>query len=111
MTNDVLDRLLGQLQERATTLPEGSYTTKLLRGGIPKIAEKILEEANEVIEAAGEPGAEGAAHTVREAADVIYHLWVLLAFRGVTLDQVRAELERREGTSGLEEKRRRTEPK
>ncbi|MFN7290566.1 MAG: phosphoribosyl-ATP diphosphatase, partial [Pirellula sp.] len=76
MTNDVLDRLLGQLQERATTLPEGSYTTKLLRGGIPKIAEKILEEAHEVIEAAGEPGTEGAEHTVREAADVIYHLWV-----------------------------------
>ncbi|MFN7842086.1 MAG: phosphoribosyl-ATP diphosphatase [Pirellula sp.] len=111
MTNDVLDRLLGQLQERATTLPEGSYTTKLLRGGIPKIAEKILEEAHEVIEAAGEPGTEGAEHTVREAADVIYHLWVLLAFRGVTLDQVRSELERREGTSGLEEKRLRTEPK
>jgi phosphoribosyl-ATP pyrophosphohydrolase len=111
MTDDVLDRLLGQLQERALTLPEGSYTTKLLRGGIPKIAEKILEEANEVIEAAGEPGIEGAEHTVREAADVIYHLWVLLAFRGVTLDQVRGELERREGTSGLEEKRRRTEPK
>lgn len=111
MTNDVLDRLLGQLQERASTLPEGSYTTKLLRGGIPKIAEKILEEAHEVIEAAGEPGLEGAQHTVREAADVIYHLWVLLAFRGVTLDQIRAELERREGTSGLEEKRRRTEPK
>ena len=111
MTNDVLDRLFAQLQERATTLPEGSYTTKLLRGGIPKISEKILEEAHEVIEAAGEPGVEGAEHTVREAADLIYHLWVLMAFRGVSLDQVRDELQRREGTSGLEEKRRRTEPK
>jgi len=109
MKNDVLDRLLSQLQERATTLPEGSYTTKLLRGGIPRIAEKILEEANEVIEAAGEPGIEGEKHTIREAADLIYHLWVLLALRGVTLDQVRDELQRREGTSGLEEKRRRTE--
>lgn len=111
MQDDVLDRLLSQLNERANTLPEGSYTTKLLRGGIPKIAEKILEEAGEVIEAAGEPGADGLEHTVREAADLIYHLWVLLAFRGVELDQVRAELARREGTSGLEEKRRRTEPK
>ncbi len=99
-----------QLHERVTLLPEGSYTTKLVRGGIPKIAGKIREEAEEVIEAAAEPGDEGKAHTVREAADVIYHLWVLLATRGVCVDDIREELARREGVSGLEEKRRRTEP-
>lgn len=105
--SDVFDRLMAELHHRARELPEGSYTTKLLRGGIPKIAEKIREEADEVIEAAAEPGREGFDHTVREAADVIYHLWVLLASRGITVDEVRNELERREGTSGLVEKQRR----
>lgn len=111
MADDILDRLMQQLQTRVNELPEGSYTTKLVRGGIPKIAEKILEEANEVIEAAGEPGDDGRQHTVREAADVIYHLWVLLATRNINVDDIRNELARREGVSGLEEKRRRTEPK
>ncbi|XZE43249.1 phosphoribosyl-ATP diphosphatase [Pirellulaceae bacterium SH467] len=109
MADDILDRLMEQLHQRVHDLPEGSYTTKLVRGGIPKIAEKILEEAHEVIEAAGEPGDSGTAHTVREAADVIYHLWVLLATRGIDVDAIRDELLRREGTSGLEEKRRRSE--
>jgi phosphoribosyl-ATP pyrophosphohydrolase len=107
MPTDIFDRLMAELQHRVATMPEGSYTTHLLRGGIPKIASKILEEANEVIEAAGQPGQDGKDHTVREAADVIYHLWVLLASCGIPLDDIRRELERREGTSGLEEKRRR----
>lgn len=109
MSDDILDRLMVQLHERAKELPEGSYTTKLIQGGIPKIAGKILEEAHEVIEAAGEPGESGRVHTVREAADVIYHLWVLLATRSIHVDEIRHELARREGVSGLEEKRLRTE--
>jgi len=107
MPNDVLDRLMLELHHRVATLPEGSYTTKLLQGGVPKMGEKILEESNEVIEAAAESGDLGREHTVREAADVVYHLWVLLASRGITVDDIRRELERREGVSGLEEKRRR----
>lgn len=107
MAPDIFDRLMTELHHRAAELPEGSYTTKLLQGGIPKIGSKILEESNEVIEAAGEPGEEGVAHTVREACDVIFHLWVLLASRGISVDSLRLELERREGVSGLEEKRRR----
>ncbi len=97
MPDDIFDRLMTQLHQRARELPEGSYTTKLISGGIAKIASKILEEANEVIEAAGEPGQEGVEHTVREAADVVFHLWVLLAVRGISVDQVRQELTRREG--------------
>lgn len=107
MSDDIFDRLMAELRHRVSDLPTGSYTTKLLQGGIPKIAEKLLEEANEVIEAAGEPGEDGVQHTVREACDVIFHLWVLLASRGVSVDSLRRELERREGVSGLEEKRRR----
>jgi phosphoribosyl-ATP pyrophosphohydrolase len=107
---DVLDRLMVQLHDRAIRLPEGSYTTQLIRGGIPKIAQKILEEANEVIEAAGEPGEAGRDHTIREACDVLFHLWVLLAVRGVGTEDLRKELERREGVSGLQEKASRTQP-
>lgn len=107
MPNDVLDRLMLELHQRVASLPEGSYTTKLLQGGIPKMGAKLLEESNEVIEAAAESGEPGREHTVREAADVVFHLWVLLASRGIVVDDVRRELERREGVSGLEEKRRR----
>jgi phosphoribosyl-ATP pyrophosphohydrolase len=107
MHDDILDRLMTELHQRASELPAGSYTTKLLQGGIPAIAKKIREESDEVIEAAGEPGEAGKSHTIREASDVIYHLWVLLASRGISVDDIRNELERREGVSGLEEKRRR----
>lgn len=107
MSDDILDRLMAELHHRVAELPEGSYTTKLLQGGLPKMGSKILEEANEVIEAAGEPGEAGVEHTIREACDVLFHLWVLLASRGIHVDSLRRELERREGVSGLEEKRRR----
>ena len=107
MTDDIFDRLMTELHRRVSEMPEGSYTTKLLQGGVPRIGSKILEESNEVIEAAGEPGEEGKNHTIREAGDVIYHLWVLLASRGIMVDDLRRELARREGVSGIEEKRRR----
>ena len=61
-------------------------------------------QAAEVVEAAGEPDEAGREHTIREAADVIYHLMVLLALRGVKLEEVERELARRFGMSGLEEK-------
>ena len=107
MAEDIFDRLMAELHHRVSKVPEGSYTTKLLRGGIPEIGRKILEEANEVLEAASEPGEAGRQHTVQEACDVLFHLWVLLASCGISVDSLRRELERREGVSGLEEKRRR----
>lgn len=109
---DSLSRLMQTLHERAKTQPEGSYTTKLLQAGPEKIGGKILEEATELIEAATEPGEEGRDHFVYEAGDVLYHTLVMLAWRGVDLADVAAELARREGTSGLVEKanRQKTEP-
>ena len=100
----VLSKLMQLIEERRASLPKGSYTTRLLKGGVDKIGSKITEEAAEVVEAAGEPGEAGQQHLVREAADLVYHLLVMLAHREVTLDQVEAELARREGISGLEEK-------
>ena len=102
--NSVLTRLMTLLEERNATRPEKSYTTRLLAGGVPAIGAKIIEEAAEVVEAAGETGEEGRHHVVHEAADLIYHLFVLLTHNGVQLNEVEAELARRFGVSGLEEK-------
>ncbi len=99
-----LDRLIRTLLDRAQTLPPGSYTTKLMQGGTAELGRKLREEAEEMIEAADEPGDEGRAHFVYEAGDLLYHALALMAYRGVTLDEVAAELARREGTSGLVEK-------
>jgi len=92
------------IEDRKANLPEKSYTTELFRGGAAKIGAKILEEAGEVVEAAGESGAEGRRHLVCESADLIYHLLVMLGHRQVKLTEVEAELARRFGVSGIEEK-------
>jgi phosphoribosyl-ATP pyrophosphohydrolase len=98
-----IDELEQTILARQATPGERSYTAQLLAGGIEKIGAKIVEEAAEVVEAAGESGDEGREHTIREAADLAYHLLVLLAARGVTLAEVEAELARRTGVSGLDE--------
>ncbi|TWT83847.1 Phosphoribosyl-ATP pyrophosphatase [Planctomycetes bacterium CA13] len=99
-----LSRLMRTLAERAQTRPADSYTTKLLDGGPEKIGKKIREEAEELIEAASEEGDAGREHFVYEAGDLVYHTLVLLAYKGVDLNEVADELDRREGTSGLVEK-------
>lgn len=92
------------IEDRKVKRPEKSYTTGLLAGGVEKIGAKIVEEAAEVVEAAGEPGDAGRSHTTAEAADLIYHLFVLLSYRDVSLAEVESELARRFGISGLDEK-------
>ena len=100
-----LDQLEQTIAERKSAASaDNSYTAKLLAGGLAKIGPKVTEEAAEVAEAAAEPGEEGRQHTIREAADVIYHLLVLLAARDVKLIEVETELARRFNMSGLEEK-------
>ena len=100
----VLEQLMAVICQRRDQPSDKSYTCKLLAGGVAKIGAKVTEEAAEVVEAAAEPGDAGREHLVYEAADVVYHLFVLLAHRGVTLAEVEAELARRFGISGLEEK-------
>jgi phosphoribosyl-ATP pyrophosphohydrolase len=102
--DSIFARLAAVIEDRKANRPENSYTTTLFAGGVPKIGEKIREEAAEIVEAAGEPGASGRDHTIRETADLLYHLFVLLAQRDIALSDVEAELERRFGTSGLAEK-------
>ena len=109
-TPSILTQLMAVIEERRATRPEKSYTTRLFEGGLPKIGEKIVEEAAEVVEAAGEPGADGRAHTIHEAADLVYHLLVLLGYREIKLAEVESELARRFGISGLDEKASREAP-
>jgi phosphoribosyl-ATP pyrophosphohydrolase len=96
-----LDRLAATIAARKGADPQSSYTAKLLGEGVERLAKKFGEEAVEtVIAAVGQdPGALAA-----ESADLIYHWLVLLEGAGVGLDAVAAQLEAREGTSGLAEK-------
>ncbi len=96
-----LTRLAATIAARKSADPETSWTAKLLGSGPEKCAEKFGEEA---IEAIIEAVKGDRAKLTAEAADVMYHLLVMLAARDVTLDDVLAELERREGTSGVAEK-------
>ena len=96
-----LDDLATIIAARAEADPESSWTAKLLAKGPEKCAEKFGEEA---VEAIIEAVKGDRARLTSEAADVLYHLLVMLAARDVTLADVLAELERREGTSGLDEK-------
>lgn len=103
-TSPILSRLMEVIEDRRRNPPAKSYTTSLFEGGVPKIGRKILEEAREVVEAADEPGEEGRSHTIYEAADVLYHLFVLLGYKEIALAEVEGELARRFGISGIDEK-------
>jgi phosphoribosyl-ATP pyrophosphohydrolase len=103
-SDDVLDQLMTVINSRKGQSADASYTAKLLAGGVERIGPKVTEEAAELVEAATETGDEGHEHFVYEAADLFYHTLVLLAHRDVPLDDIRTELARRFGVSGLEEK-------
>ncbi|MEO0486007.1 MAG: phosphoribosyl-ATP diphosphatase [Pseudomonadota bacterium] len=96
-----LHDLAATIAARQGADPDSSWTAKLLSKGPEKCAEKFGEEA---IEAVIEAVKGDRARLTAEAADVLYHLLVMLAARGVTLADVEAELARREGTSGIAEK-------
>lgn len=98
---DVLPRLAALIDERKRQRPSGSYVVSLLDGGVEAIAAKIREEADELIEAAGGDDLD---HTAHEAADLLFHICVLLAHSDVSLGQVLAKLESRFGVGGFEEK-------
>ena len=92
------------IEDRRANPPAKSYTTSLFQGGVEKIGGKIVEEAAEVVEAASEPGDAGRTHFIYESADLLYHLFVMLGYKGVALAEVETELARRFGISGLDEK-------
>lgn len=97
----ILDQLAATIEARKAADPESSWTAKLLAKGPEKCAEKFGEEAIEAIIAAVKNDRENLTY---EAADVLYHLLVMLAAREVPVSDVLAELERRQGVSGIVEK-------
>ncbi|MES2755325.1 MAG: phosphoribosyl-ATP diphosphatase [Pseudomonadota bacterium] len=101
MSDDPLDRLTAIIATRRGEDPASSYVAALFAKGRPHLARKLGEEAVETIVAA--LGDDPAALTA-EAADLLFHLLVLLADAGLSLADIRAELARREGVSGHDEK-------
>ena len=106
----ILQQLMTVIENRKRNRPSKSYTTKLLDGGVDAIGAKVLEEAAELVEASREVEAaklvDNRLHKALtyEAADLIYHLLVMLAHGGITWAEVETELARRFGISGLDEK-------
>ena len=88
----VLEELYALIQDRKETLPPGSYTAELFQAGVERIAQKVIEEAGETALAAAVGGAE---RVPLEAADLMYHLLVLLSALGVAPEQVWEELRKR----------------
>ncbi len=90
--SDMLARLEALIRERKLQPKPGSYTNRLFEGGLTKIAQKVGEEATEVVVAALR---QGPAEQTGELADLFYHTLVLMAQLDISLDDVLAELERR----------------
>ena len=98
---ETLEKLVAEIASRKTASPDLSYTAKLLNQGVEKCAKKFGEEAFELAMAAV---LKDKIHTANEAADVLYHLLVLLQSADVSIDDVMSVLKSREGTSGNVEK-------
>ena len=99
--SDILERLARTIEERKSADPEKSYVARLLAANEDAVLKKIGEEATETVLAA--KGGDRL-HLVRETADLWFHCMILLARRGLKPSDVLAELQRREGIPGLDEK-------
>ena len=102
MSTEVLLRLAETLASRRNADPEKSYTARLFAKGPDSILKKIGEEGAELIMAAKDGKRE---NIVYESADLLYHMVALLTFYGIGAGEVLGELQRREGTSGIDEKK------
>lgn len=98
----ILDLLYATIAGRKGADPEKSYTAKLFSRGLPKMTQKLGEEAVETVIAAL---AETPTQVVGESADLLYHLLVVWAELGIKPDDVWAELAKRQGISGIDEKK------
>ena len=105
MSNDILQRLTQTIAARQSAAAEGSYVAKLFSKGEDAILKKIGEEATEVLLAAKSGDK---AHLIYETADLWFHCMILLAQHGLSAQDVLQELARREGVSGIAEKKSRS---
>lgn len=105
MSAEILDRVYEVVRSRQAEQRPDSWVATLTAKGLPKVRSKVLEEVGELLEASVRLEGEGdPAPTVHEAADVLFHLLVLLGAQDVPAQAVWDELERRFGTGGLVEK-------
>ncbi len=104
-TMDILAKLETTLRERKGADPGDSYVSSLYAKGDRKIAQKVGEEA---VETAMAVAADDNGEIIKESADLLFHLMVLLEARGLSLADVASELAQREGLSGITEKANRT---
>ena len=102
--NKILERLDLTIQGKTTESSNKSHTAKLLKKGTEKCAEKFGEEAIELIVASVKKKKK---EIIGEAADTLYHMFVLLRSKNISANEVLSELASREGISGIEEKRKR----
>ena len=102
--NKILERLDLTIQGKKIESPNKSHTAKLLKKGTEKCAEKFGEEAIELIVASVKKKKK---EIIGEAADTLYHMFVLLRSKNISINEVLSELASREGISGIEEKRKR----
>ena len=102
--NKILERLDLTIQRKTTESPNKSHTAKLLKKGTEKCAEKFGEEAIELIVASVKKKKK---EIIGDAADNLYHMFVLLRSKNISINEVLTELASREGISGIEEKRKR----
>jgi len=107
MNTDVFARLAQTFATRKSADPATSYTARLFSEGPDAILKKIGEETTELILASKDDEAHEIVH---EAADLVFHMLMLLAWHGLSIDDIKHELERREGVSGIEEKASRKKP-
>lgn len=101
MSENIFNKLFDVIEDRKRKDPSESYVAKLMSKGVDKINEKIQEEAAEVCEAAHENDRD---HLIYEICDLLFHTFVLAGHKGITIDMIETELNRRYGTSGLVEK-------
>ena len=102
---DILERLAAAIAARRDADPASSYVASLNAKGLDQILKKVAEEAVETVIASK---SDDRGSIVHETADLFFHLLVMLSWHGIALGEVLAELERREGRSGLDEKASRT---
>ena len=97
---DIIDQLEEVLEERKDIESDNSYVASLYSKGSRYICDKILEESSELVEASEDTPE----RVIHETADLLFHVLVLLASRDIKYARIKEELERRFGTSGIDEK-------
>jgi phosphoribosyl-ATP pyrophosphohydrolase len=109
MKKDIILEISAILEKRKGSLADSSYTKSLFDKGLAEILSKVSEESNELIEAAESNDENKKKKLIHETADLWFHTMVLLSYEGISAEEVLNELEKRFGTSGLDEKASRTD--